>query len=595
MDKSSGATIILACGQKPLAAFIETALAEFDVDCRSVVDAAGLTAMVDGMQPDIILLNSGFPTPVDNAVLLAELQAGSKIPVLSICEPTETVLVDDGCEQLPEQPDVLMLPFGENDLRQKIEKLTALTLAKNSDLEPGIEKSSAVPAEDLLTPEPKPEESGKKDVDMEKVEAETVKIFELTEIVEEGLPLDELPDTVLSESPLVEPTELVTETDLLDEAVGGEEVSPVVVEGDDLDFDDFGDSLDDLESDLQEIPSPDSGTAEITGENDLTTSPETTAPPFEDVLESEVGTSEETAASAPEIELELPLDETATGSSTKQPEPVAGDLDALLDDGDFAEVEIPENEDPVLAGLKNAGLTPEVKPPSVASESAETADDDNLFADDANDYEDLLDGVAAVRDESAADTLVDDTVATEDLTSVDAEAEFIEMPRPEEVLPPESTLIVASPVATEISVVAQDDESDIELPEDYLEDEELMAETSDAGPDPEIESQPEIEPPVAPVRVAATSSSAETRVFTEQQSPDFSQQIEGMTQEWSKQLLQTTYASMDKMIKAIGDLAPTIVDQVAREVIPPLAEKVIKAEIARLEEQLKLEEGEEEQ
>ncbi|MCK5915712.1 MAG: hypothetical protein KAG92_06205 [Deltaproteobacteria bacterium] len=67
-----------------------------------------------------------------------------------------------------------------------------------------------------------------------------------------------------------------------------------------------------------------------------------------------------------------------------------------------------------------------------------------------------------------------------------------------------------------------------------------------------------------------------------------------MIQEWSKQLLQTTYTSMDKMIKAIGDLAPTIVDQVAREVIPPLAEKVIKAEITRLEEKLELEAGEEE-
>ena len=82
-------------------------------------------------------------------------------------------------------------------------------------------------------------------------------------------------------------------------------------------------------------------------------------------------------------------------------------------------------------------------------------------------------------------------------------------------------------------------------------------------------------------------------VCAEPISPDFSRQIESMTQEWSKQLLQTTYASMDKMIKAIGDLAPTIVDQVAREVIPPLAEKVIKAEIARLEEKLESEEDQE--
>lgn len=104
-------------------------------------------------------------------------------------------------------------------------------------------------------------------------------------------------------------------------------------------------------------------------------------------------------------------------------------------------------------------------------------------------------------------------------------------------------------------------EADIELPEDYLTYEEMS--------DIEVESEP-----------------AAPEVCAEPISPDFSRQIESMTQEWSKQLLQTTYTSMDKMIKAIGDLAPTIVDQVAREVIPPLAEKVIKAEIARLEEKL---------
>ena len=74
-------------------------------------------------------------------------------------------------------------------------------------------------------------------------------------------------------------------------------------------------------------------------------------------------------------------------------------------------------------------------------------------------------------------------------------------------------------------------------------------------------------------------------------------QVFSLIQRLALQLLQPlmehlaiVHASMDKMIKAIGDLAPTIVDQVAREVIPPLAEKVIKAEIARLEEKLESEE-----
>jgi len=556
------AKIILACSQKPLAAFIETALAEFDGDCQVVVDSAGLTVKIDELQPDVILLNSGFPTPADNPALLAELRGSSQIPVLSICEPVEIVLADDGGEQPPDHPDVLILPFGDNDLRQKIEKLTGIRLTEKSDLQPDVEKTAASPV-DLFNSDLQPEDPEEKDETMEKVEAEAVKTFELVEIVEEGLPLDELPDRIVSGSSLVETGELAGETDLSDVADGGKEVSSIVAEADDLDFADFGDSLNDLELDLQETPSPEVGTAEVAGANGVTTLVET---------------------AASESEFELQADETDMGSANKQPEPVAGDLDDLLDDNDFAEVEILEAEDPVLAGLKSAGLTPEVETPTVASAPAEAVGDECLAEDDLNDYEDLLDGFAAVKDESDVDPPVGETNVSEveSRTGTDPAAEFIEMPRPEDVSSPESTLIVAPPVAA--------DEPEIELPEDYLEDEEIMSGTSES--DLEIETQPELHSPAPSAQVAATPQPTETRVFTEPQSLDFSQQIEGMTQEWSKQLLQTTYASMDKMIKAIGDLAPTIVNQVAREVIPPLAEKVIKAEIARLEEQLKLEEGE---
>ena len=574
------AKIILACSQKPLAAFIEAALAGFDVDCRNVFDTAALTVMIDELQPDVILLNSGFPTPGENAALLAELQAGA--PVLSICEPSEIVLADDAGEKKPELPDVLMLPFGENYLQQKIEKITGLKLAAKSDLEPDVEKVAAAPEEDLFNDDLQPEESEEKDEDMGKVEAGAVRTFELTEIVEEGLPLDELPDSVAGGSLLTEPGEFAAEAGFADDEVSEKEASSIAADVADLDLDDFSDSLDDLESDFQETLPPESAVVAAAGENRVTTLPEA-EPPAVAVVENEVTDLES--------EFGLSAAETDIKSSEKQPEPVAGDLDALLDDDDFTEVEILENEDSVLAGLKSAGLTPEVEVPAVENEPVEVGKDDNLAEDDLNDYEDLLDGVAAVRDESDADSLAGETAVSE--TDADSEAEFVEMPRPEEVSPPESTLIVAPPDVAGTDTAVADDTPDIELPEDYIEDEEIMSETSSS--ELELEPQSELHSPAAPVRTAAAPQPAEPRVFTEPQSLDFSQQIEGMTQEWSKQLLQTTYASMDKMIKAIGDLAPTIVNQVAREVIPPLAEKVIKAEIARLEEQLKLEEGEEEQ
>ena len=86
--------------------------------------------------------------------------------------------------------------------------------------------------------------------------------------------------------------------------------------------------------------------------------------------------------------------------------------------------------------------------------------------------------------------------------------------------------------------------------------------------------------------MAAEPETARPSVVTEPQTADFSRQIEGLTQEWSKKMLVSTYASMDKLIQALGDMAPTIVEQVAREIIPPLAEKIIKSEIKRLEEKI---------
>jgi len=243
----------------------------------------------------------------------------------------------------------------------------------------------------------------------------------------------------------------------------------------------------------------------------------------------------------------------------------AGEDDFGLDLDDFSGLDMDDSEidgDPVLTELKSAGLKARIEALSNAGEISEkgrsivndTADD--LFDDDFDDLDDF--------DDNFLDKTEVDRGGSEGKFSAESN---------------------------------QSREPDIELPEDYLVDDELLREDSAAAAEtdapPQAAGKLNSSSPVSPLRVDPVSASATHQIFTEPQALDFSQQIEDMTQEWSKQLLQTTYASMDKMIKAIGDLAPTIVDQVAREVIPPLAEKVIKAEIARLEEKLELEEGEE--
>jgi hypothetical protein len=243
-----------------------------------------------------------------------------------------------------------------------------------------------------------------------------------------------------------------------------------------------------------------------------------------------------------------------------------GEDDFGLDLDDFSDLDLPESAiegDPVLNELKNAGLKAQADALGTGSQSreiyeAESAilneEADDLFDDDFDDLDDF-------------DELLDETAVLGGKTDEKLSSESVQSLEP-----------------------------DAELPEDYLVGDELLAEdpaTSKTDAQPQAAGKPESGSPVSPLRVDPVSASATHQIFTEPQALDFSQQIEDMTQEWSKQLLQTTYASMDKMIKAIGDLAPTIVDQVAREVIPPLAEKVIKAEIARLEEKLELEEGEE--
>jgi len=241
-----------------------------------------------------------------------------------------------------------------------------------------------------------------------------------------------------------------------------------------------------------------------------------------------------------------------------------GDFDLDLDGfSDFDVADATDKGDPVLTELKNAGLKAQAETLTAGSKDGEIYEARSSVLND--DVDDLFDEDFDDLDEF--DELFDEAEIAGEGTDVKFSFASVRDPEPE-----------------------------AELPDDYLVGDELTAEDSAAArktePQPQAKGRSEPSSPASSLQVDSVSGSATPHIFTEPHGLDFSQQIEDMTQEWSKHLLQTTYASMDKMIKAIGDLAPTIVEQVAREVIPPLAEKVIKAEITRLEEKLELEEGE---
>jgi hypothetical protein len=297
-------------------------------------------------------------------------------------------------------------------------------------------------------------------------------VIVLTDIVEEGLPLDQLPE-------ISGGLQAESDRNRFDKAPEPESPEPEFQEPESREVD-----LEVLELDLEASLMQDA----VAGSEEEP-SPAATA-----------GDREKTAGEKPPAE----------AKADAKADEIAGDVDALLDDDEFAELEFPENSDPVLAGLRHAGLR-----------------------------------------------------------------RAGEEPEP----------VAGRPVSG----------PDCESPDDYLVDEE--PEPAGAGPAAAgTQTEAEISSSLAATirrqveAAAPQTASSEPEICTEPTTPDFSRQIESLTQEWSKQLLQSTYASMDKMIQAVGDLAPTIVDRVAREIIPPLAEQVIKAEIARLEAKLESEE-----
>lgn len=493
------AKIVIACNKKPLAAFIEAELGGL-VDCRIADDAAHLLTLMTEFKPDALLFEAEFPTLAESPTLLSSLRTENpQIQIVGVFEPFAENRGEIESSFSPE--NILQLPFGGDELSEKLQQVAGLDI-KNRIV--SLKKEGE-------------EEMGKPQSSM-------VETVVLTEIVEEGLPLDELPEIIEGGAPEILPAvdPVPAETVVLEP-----EGEPV----DDFESEDFGDTLDDLESISEEPANAGSDT----------------------VIESDVEVESEPEP-GPEV-----VSEVEDNSS----ELIDGDTDALLADEDFTEIEISENYDPVLAELKSAGLTPEDEVITASTDedsvspTPELEGGDDFGKEELGDIDDLLDeeSVSAQSNDPAYSSLAAAVVAEEILTADSPDAE-------------------------------------VELPEDYLVDEAVL--TGRVEPEVEVKSAPE---PAAQSLSAASPLKldlGEPEVCAEPITPDFSRQIESMTQEWSKQLLHTTYASMDKMIKAIGDMAPTIVEQVAREVIPQLAEKVIKAEIARLEENLEDDEEQEE-
>lgn len=390
----------------------------------------------------------------------------------------------------------------------------------------------------------------------------SVVTLELEDMVEEGLPLTDLEPSATADAGELEIPEIVE--------------TSAEVEIEDFTLEDFSGDLEDLEKELADSEP----VAAPATEND--------------------GAADKMPESSPE-------------SSDDQSDPLpAGDLDALLSDEEFTEIDVRNKvraedfEDSVLADLKSAGLRPESDAllsddelETGGQDGLEAADDEGFSIDELSELDQELPAeTAVVEDDGQLDTPDDESVpACRQARPAESLPEFPEE-SPDDYLLPEDSFSEPSieqsaaqtQASEEYSLLAELTEENA-APEGEAPEEAAGRACWQAGESPE---EDKIEPaPRHEISTAENERTATAEIFHEPASPDFSGEIEGLTREWSKQLLQTTYASMDKMIKAIGDLAPTIVDQVAREVIPPLAEKVIKAEIAKLEAKLEEEDEEE--
>jgi hypothetical protein len=163
--------------------------------------------------------------------------------------------------------------------------------------------------------------------------------------------------------------------------------------------------------------------------------------------------------------------------------------------------------------------------------------------------------------------------------------------------------LTAAPAEETPPEAAADDLADVwpeESPADYLRPDEAGIAAEEAGIAAEEAAAPggktpagEEPVPEAGAPMAAAVSAAALSKRTHDGTPEvitdsdtFAAEIDAMSREWSKKIMAGSYRSMERLVTAIGDLAPMIVEQVAKEIIPPLAERIIKAEIERLEKEI---------
>ncbi|MBW1646208.1 MAG: hypothetical protein JRJ56_07790 [Deltaproteobacteria bacterium] len=451
---------------RSLATFIKQELGGTNIAVHLLTEPETFLKQIKNLQPDIILLDVDYPTKEEAAGLVARLQQQSSRP------PVPLVLIKPFFDELEKElaavpaERVLPQPFTRDDLLTMLRQVTPREIVS----EPAAEDDLPAPpaAELLLTGEEAP-------------------VIELTEVVEEGLPLSELPplatntETDADEAPAA--TAAVDETAAASPAAPGNGVAAAEAT---VDFPDEA-AIAGLE-----LPTPEEGEAASTAEED------TAAPAAGEFSPAATAAVPETEPPAAEM--------------------ITPDLAAIIPD---------------------EGAVEESTAPAAAPDGEETP----------------LPAVEAAVQDADGKAAMADTI-------------------------PEADAPAATPAAPE-------------SPADYL----LPEEREPAAAEPEPAAGQRQEEPTAPAAApapepaATDAASRQPAVVTEPDEAPFADQVEKLTQEWSQKMLASTFASMDKLIQALGEMAPTIVEQVAKEIIPPLAEKIIKAEIKRLEEKVEEEEN----
>ncbi|MBN2231980.1 MAG: response regulator transcription factor [Deltaproteobacteria bacterium] len=508
-------TVVVATTSLPLAAFIQQELADTGLRLVRLADPAQFLRRLKNVVPQVVLLDANYPTREETAALATRLRQKpglNEIPLVLLT--THFDPFPPGFENLPDDHR-LEEPFDRPAI------LAAIKAASGFDIDivnPTADEEAEMGEHPLQAAAPATAE-------MEPAED----IIELTELVAEGIPLDQLPPRVpAAEEPgeddlFAELDDLTVETERETEIEAAFDLGPDIV---------------------------------------MEVEPETTAG-IEPDMEA-AGTIDVKTAAAGGVDFE-PAAAPPAGNQdfdhTRELD-AAGELDNLLkefgmtaEDLETGEALILDGEPAEIAAATPAtGTLPDREPESTAEATAEAA---TVAATEAA----TVGATLAIGPVSATETAAESAAVPETITE-DA-----------------------------VEIIAE------ESPEDYLRPDETGIPAAEAAP-PAGEPVPEDTAPMAAAVSAAAESAlrrsaAALSTRTHESTPEvitdsdaFAAEIDAMSREWSKKIMASSYRSMERLVTAIGDLAPMIVEQVAKEIIPPLAEKIIKAEIERLEQEI---------